>query len=99
MRRPCPEPQLRVARCADLAHEYKIEGCPKGFADLERNRHPAPWQSEDNRIAGPQAHDGLRELTACFGAITKAQIIQGHDQASMHSRGTNQFWASATTRS
>jgi hypothetical protein len=71
--------QLRLARCADLAHEEKVERGVHHTRDLKCDLYTAARQSEnDGMPAAPRTETG-GELAASIGAIPE---YHGHSRSS-----------------
>jgi hypothetical protein len=48
------EGQLGLERQAELAHHQDVEGGVQRLGDLERYRHPTPWQAKNNGVLSAQ---------------------------------------------
>ena len=64
-----PHPQLRLKRNAKLANKDDVEGCAEGAGDFERDRHPAPWQAENDHIRAPEPGQSCGQLATRVGAV------------------------------
>ena len=70
-----PHSELGLRRYAQLAHDDDVQWSIQRDRHLERDRHTAPWEGEDDRVLGRgnRLRDQCREQTAGFSAIAEWQ--------------------------
>ncbi|MCY1305587.1 hypothetical protein D9M70_554010 [compost metagenome] len=72
------EPEFRVPRCADLAHDQDVERRADANRDLIGNRHAAARQRHQQRIDQRLARDRLSELPSGIRPVFEEPCSRKH---------------------